>query len=83
MSTLVIAGETLSSRLFLGTGGLPRPDLVRPAVRQIVERRGGRMSGRRFRQHVEVLVVALDEIEGARRREVLAVVARDVADLDP
>ena len=32
MTTLVIAGETLGSRLFLGTGGLPRPDLVRPVL---------------------------------------------------
>lgn len=32
MSALVIAGETLSSRLFLGTGGLSRPDLVRPVL---------------------------------------------------
>ncbi|WP_460792907.1 thiazole synthase [Nocardioides maradonensis] len=29
---MVIAGETLSSRLFLGTGGLPRMDLVEPVV---------------------------------------------------
>ncbi|MDR7252197.1 thiazole synthase [Nocardioides sp. BE266] len=32
MSELVIAGRTLSSRLFLGTGGLPRPDLVGPVL---------------------------------------------------
>ncbi len=32
MTTLVIAGETLDSRLFLGTGGLPRPVLVRPVL---------------------------------------------------
>ncbi|CUR58703.1 thiamine biosynthesis protein [metagenome] len=32
MSDLVIAGRTLSSRLFLGTGGLPRPDLVGPVL---------------------------------------------------
>ncbi|HXH77639.1 thiazole synthase [Nocardioides sp.] len=32
MSRLVIAGEVLESRLFLGTGGLPRPDLVRPVL---------------------------------------------------
>jgi len=32
MSSLVIAGETLGSRLFLGTGGLPRPDMVRPVL---------------------------------------------------
>jgi thiazole synthase len=31
-SDLVIAGRTLSSRLFLGTGGLPRPDLVDPVL---------------------------------------------------
>jgi thiazole synthase len=30
MTDLVIGGRTLSSRLFLGTGGLPRPDLVGP-----------------------------------------------------
>lgn len=29
---LVIAGETLSSRLFLGTGGLPRTSLVAPVL---------------------------------------------------
>ncbi|WP_460851712.1 thiazole synthase [Nocardioides montaniterrae] len=29
---MVIAGETLVSRLFLGTGGLPRPELVEPVV---------------------------------------------------
>jgi thiazole synthase len=32
MSDLVIAGRTLSSRLLLGTGGLPRPDLVGPVL---------------------------------------------------
>jgi thiazole synthase len=32
MTGLVIAGEPLASRLFLGTGGLPRPDLVRPVL---------------------------------------------------
>ena len=32
MSDLVIGGRTLSSRLFLGTGGLPRPDLVAPVL---------------------------------------------------
>lgn len=32
MSDLVIAGRTLSSRLLLGTGGLPRPDLVQPVL---------------------------------------------------
>ena len=32
MNDLVIAGRTLSSRLFLGTGGLPRPDLVAPVL---------------------------------------------------
>lgn len=32
MSALEIAGETLDSRLFLGTGGLPRPDLVPPVL---------------------------------------------------
>lgn len=29
---LVIAGRTLSSRLLLGTGGLPRPDLIGPVL---------------------------------------------------
>lgn len=32
MSDLVIAGQPLASRLFLGTGGLPRPDLVHPVL---------------------------------------------------
>jgi thiazole synthase len=32
MSDLVIAGRALPSRLFLGTGGLPRPDLVGPIL---------------------------------------------------
>lgn len=32
MSGLEIAGQVLSSRLFLGTGGLPRPDLVGPVL---------------------------------------------------
>jgi thiazole synthase len=32
MTDLVIGGRTLSSRLFLGTGGLPRPDLVGPVL---------------------------------------------------
>ena len=32
MDELVIAGRTLPSRLFLGTGGLPRPDLVGPVL---------------------------------------------------
>ena len=32
MSDLVIAGRTLASRLLLGTGGLPRPDLVEPVL---------------------------------------------------
>jgi thiazole synthase len=32
MSDLVIGGRTLSSRLLLGTGGLPRPDLVGPVL---------------------------------------------------
>jgi thiazole synthase len=32
MSDLVIAGRTLPSRLLLGTGGLPRPDLVGPVL---------------------------------------------------
>lgn len=32
MSDLVVAGEMLGSRLFLGTGGLPRPDLVGPVL---------------------------------------------------
>ncbi len=31
-SDLVIGGRTLTSRLFLGTGGLPRPDLVAPVL---------------------------------------------------
>ena len=39
MSTLVIAGETLRSRLFLGTGGLPRPDLLRAGARGGASRR--------------------------------------------
>ncbi|GAA4100359.1 thiazole synthase [Nocardioides kongjuensis] len=30
--TLVIAGEKLPSRLFLGTGGLPRPALLEPVI---------------------------------------------------
>jgi thiazole synthase len=30
--SLVIAGEELSSRLFLGTGGLPRPSLLEPVL---------------------------------------------------
>lgn len=29
---LVVAGRTLSSRLLLGTGGLPRPDLLAPVI---------------------------------------------------
>jgi thiazole synthase len=33
VADLVIAGEKLPSRLFLGTGGLPRPELVEPVVR--------------------------------------------------
>lgn len=32
MSALVVAGETLSSRLLLGTGGLPRPALLDPVL---------------------------------------------------
>jgi len=32
MTDLVIAGRRMSSRLFLGTGGLPRPDLVAPVL---------------------------------------------------
>ncbi len=32
MSDLVIAGEALASRLFLGTGGLPRPALLEPVL---------------------------------------------------
>lgn len=32
MSDLVIAGIPLSSRLFLGTGGLPRPSLLEPVL---------------------------------------------------
>ena len=32
MSTVSIAGESLSSRLFLGTGGLPRTSLVEPVL---------------------------------------------------
>lgn len=32
MSDLVIAGTRLASRLFLGTGGLPRPDLLGPVL---------------------------------------------------
>ena len=32
MSALTIAGETLGSRLFLGTGGLPRPALLGPVL---------------------------------------------------
>ena len=32
MAELVIAGEALTSRLLLGTGGLPRPDLVAPVM---------------------------------------------------
>jgi len=32
MSGLTIAGTALASRLLLGTGGLPRPDLVAPVV---------------------------------------------------
>lgn len=32
MSGLILAGEELGSRLFLGTGGLPRPDLVGPVL---------------------------------------------------
>lgn len=32
MSELRIAGEVVGSRLFLGTGGLPRPDLVGPVL---------------------------------------------------
>ena len=36
-----------------------------------------------LRHDVEVFVVAFDPVEGPERREVLAVVARDVADLHP
>ena len=32
MTGLVVAGRTLASRLLLGTGGLPRPDLVGPVL---------------------------------------------------
>lgn len=32
MEALVIAGEKLASRLFLGTGGLPRTDLLKPVI---------------------------------------------------
>ena len=32
LPNLMLAGETLGSRLFLGTGGLPRPDLVGPVL---------------------------------------------------
>ncbi len=32
MNDLVIAGQPLASRLFLGTGGLSRPDLVEPVL---------------------------------------------------
>jgi hypothetical protein len=41
------------------------------------------VSHHREREHVEILVVAFDEVERGRGREVLAVVARDVADADP
>ena len=34
MSELPIGGAALGSRLFLGTGGLPRPDLVKPVVEE-------------------------------------------------
>ena len=39
MSRLVIAGETLASRLFLGTGGLPQPVLLRAGARGRAARR--------------------------------------------
>ena len=65
-------------------GDAPRPDQVRPAV-AADSAASARAAARRSRagEHVEVLVVALDEVERRDRREILAVVARDVADADP
>jgi hypothetical protein len=59
------------------------PTMCGPAIREVVQRSGRRPAFRRLGQDVEVLVVALDEIERRRRLEVLALVARDVADADP
>jgi hypothetical protein len=55
---------------------------VRSAVAEIVQLRGGRLAAGRRREHVEVLVIALDEVEWRVRREILAVIAGDVADGD-
>jgi hypothetical protein len=41
------------------------------------------MSVHRMREHVEVFVVALDEMDRRARGEILAVVAGHVADADP
>ena len=58
---------------------------MRAAVGEVAQQRRlrGRATGDGIGDEVEVLVVALDPEEGAKGREVLAVVARDIADLDP
>ena len=61
----------------------PAAHLMERAVAQVVQRRRGRTAGRRLGHDVEVLVVALDPVEGRGRREVLALVAGDVAHLQP
>ena len=76
-------GSAAAAELYQLGANVPPSAAMRAAVRHVVERRRGRVSLHRAREHVEVLVVALDEVERRPRREVLPVVARDIADADP
>ena len=74
---------TSSARTFRPARDAPTAHLMERAVAQVVQRRRRRAAGRCLGHHVEVFVVALDPVEGRGRCEVLAVIARDVAHLQP
>src|SRR5262245_15501893 len=61
----------------------PRSHVVRPAVWQIEQRLGHGRSGHRRGNDVEIFVVAFDPVDRSNRREVLPIVVRDVANLNP
>ena len=64
-------------------GNTPRSDLVRSTVLQVVQGRCWRFARHRASDDVKIFVVAFDPVDWSGRREVLAVVAGDVAHLNP
>jgi len=76
--------KPLAASDFFADGQSARPQVAGTvAVREIVEGRRGRLPFHGGGDDVEVLVVPLDEVQRPVRSEILAVVARHVADAHP